>query len=57
MLEIRGTATSRITVWGVADVLDVQSEVGTTMHDPFICRAYFVDGNLADTLVLFEHDH
>jgi hypothetical protein len=54
---LKGIDTSRITVWEVSGVVDVRSEVGTTMHDPFICRAYFVDGNLADTLVLFEHDH
>ena len=54
---LKGVDTSRITAWEVTGVVDVQSEVGTTMHDPFICRAYFVDGNLADTLVLFEHDH
>lgn len=54
---LKGVDTSRITVWEVSGVVDVQSEVGTAMHDPFICRAYFVDGNLADTLVLFEHDH
>jgi hypothetical protein len=49
--------TSRITVWEVTGVVDVQSEVGTTMHDPFSCRAYFVEDDLADTLVLFDHDH
>jgi hypothetical protein len=54
---LKGVDTSRITVWEVSGVVDVQSEVGTTMHDPFTCRAYFVDGNLADTLVLFDHDH
>jgi hypothetical protein len=54
---LKGVDTSRITVWEVSGVVNVQSEVGTTMHDPFTCRAYFVDDNLADTLVLFEHDH
>ena len=54
---LKGVDTSRITVWEVSGVVDVGSEVGTTIHDPFTCRAYFVDGNLADTLVLFEHDH
>jgi hypothetical protein len=26
------------------------------IHDPFSCRAYFVDGTLVHTLVLFDHD-
>ena len=54
---LKGVDTSRITVWEVSGVVDAQSEVGTTMHDPFTCRAYFVDDDLADTLVLFDHDH
>lgn len=54
---LKGVDTSRITVWEVSGVVDAPSEVGTTMHDPFICRAYFVDDDLTDTLVLFEHDH
>jgi hypothetical protein len=48
---------SRITVWNVSGIVDARTEVGSTIHDPFTCRAYFVDGSLADTLVLFEHDH
>lgn len=54
---LKGVATSRITVWQVTGTVDAQSEVGTTMHDPFTCRAYFVDDSLADTLILFEHNH
>lgn len=54
---LKGVETSRITVWEVTGIIDAQSEVGTTMHDPFTCRAYFVDDSLADTLVLFEHKH
>jgi hypothetical protein len=30
---------------------------GDTLTDPFTCRAYFVDGTLTETLVVFEHDH
>jgi hypothetical protein len=54
---LKGVDHSRITVWEVSGVVDAQSEVGTTNHDPFTCRAYFVDDDLADTLVLFDHDH
>jgi hypothetical protein len=31
---LKGVDTSRITVWEVSGVVNVQSEVGTTMHDP-----------------------
>jgi hypothetical protein len=42
----------------VSGVVDVNGDAfGATMHDPFSCRAYFIDGNLAHTLVLFDHDH
>jgi hypothetical protein len=54
---LKGIDHSRITVWNVTGVVNAQSEVGSTIHDPFICRAYFVDGSLADTLVVFDHDH
>ena len=54
---LKGVDHSRITVWNVSGVVDAQNELGATIHDPFSCRAYFVDGQLADTLVLFEHDH
>jgi hypothetical protein len=55
--HLREVDISRITVWEVTGVADAESEVGTTLHDPFTCRAYFVDDSLADTLVLFEHKH
>lgn len=55
--SLKGVDHSRIAVWNVSGVVDAPTELGTTIHDPFSCRAYFVDGNLADTLVLFEHDH
>lgn len=48
---------SRITVRSVEGVVDAPNEVGGTLHDPFTCRAYFVDGDLVDTLVVFDHDH
>jgi hypothetical protein len=34
-----------------------KAEAGGTIRDPFTCRADFVDGNLADTLALFDHAH
>ena len=55
--SLKGVDHSRIAVWNVSGVVDVPNEVGGMIHDPFSCRAYFVDGNLADTLVVFEHDH
>ncbi|MBB3600879.1 hypothetical protein FHT40_000512 [Mycolicibacterium sp. BK556] len=48
---------SRITVLNVSGVVNAPSEVGTTLSDHFDCRAYFVDGSLVHTLVLFEHEH
>lgn len=55
--RLKGVETARISVWEVSGFVDARSEIGTTMHDPFTCRAYFVDADLADTLVIFEHDH
>lgn len=55
--SLKGVDHGRITVWNVAGTVDEQTEVGTLIHDPFTCRAYFVDGVLADTLVLFDHAH
>lgn len=52
-----GVEHSRISVRSVEGVVEVPSEVGSTLRDPFTCRAYFVDGGLADTLVVFDHDH
>jgi hypothetical protein len=54
---LKGVDHSRITVWNVAGVVDAQNAFGAMIHDPFSCRAYFIDGNLAHTLVLFDHDH
>lgn len=54
---LKGVDHSRITVWNVTGTVDAQTEGGTTIHDPFTCRAYFVDDTLADTLVLFDHQH
>ncbi|MFY9918238.1 MAG: hypothetical protein WAL26_07565 [Mycobacterium sp.] len=48
---------SRISVRSVEGVVEAPNEVGGTLHDPFKCRAYFVDGDLVDTLVVFDHDH
>ncbi len=54
---LKGVDHARITVWNVSGTVDAQAEAGGVIHDPFTCRAYFVDGNLADTLVLFDHAH
>lgn len=52
---LKGVDHSRVTVWEVAGDVEAQTEVGSTIHQPFECRAYFVDGDLADTLVLLDH--
>lgn len=52
-----GVERSRISVRSVDGIVDAPNEVGGTLHDPFTCRAYFVDGQLVDTLVVFDHDH
>jgi hypothetical protein len=55
---LKGVDHSRITVLNVSGVVDVSGDAfGATIHDPFSCRAYFIDGNLANTLVLFDHNH
>jgi hypothetical protein len=54
---LKGVDHSRITVWNVSGVVTTQSDSWATIHDRFDCRAYFVDGNLADTLVLLDHSH
>ena len=54
---LKGVDHSRITVLNVSGVVDAQNAFGAMIHDPFSCRAYFIDGNLAHTLVLFDHDH
>lgn len=54
---LRDIGTSRITVLNVSGVANAESEVGTTIEDHFDCRAYFVDGELIRTLVVFDHGH
>jgi len=55
---LKGVDHARITVLNVSGVVDVPGDAfGAAMHDPFSCRAYFVDGDLVHTLVLFHHDH
>ena len=48
---------ARISVLNVSGMANAPSEVGTTIQDDFDCRAYFVDGALAHTLVVFDHAH
>jgi hypothetical protein len=54
---LKGVDTSRITVLDVTGVVNSLNEFGSTIQDHFDCRAYFVDGALAHTLVLFDHPH
>ena len=54
---LKGVDKVRITVLNVSGVVNAQSEVGSTIQDRFDCRAYFVDGSLAHTLVVFDHAH
>lgn len=54
---LKNVDRARITVINVAGVANAPSEVGTTIEDHFDCRAYFVDGTLAHTLVVFDHGH
>jgi hypothetical protein len=55
---LKGVDHSRITVWNVSGVAqEEKTAYGDAIHDRFDCRAYFVDGNLVDALVLFDRDH
>ena len=54
---LKGIDASRISVLNVSGVANAPSEVATTIQDHFDCRAYFVDGALAHTLVVFDHGH
>ena len=54
---LKGIDTSRISVLNVSGVANAPSKVGSTISDRFDCRAYFVDGMLAHTLVVFDHAH
>ena len=54
---LKGADHSRIKVWNVAGIVNSQNDFGDTMQSPFTYRAYFLDGNLAHTLVLLDHNH
>jgi len=54
---LKGVDISRITVLDVTGVVNSLNEFGSTIQDPFDCRAYFVDGSLVQTLVVFDHAH
>jgi hypothetical protein len=54
---LEGVDRSRITVLAVSGTVSAPNAFGDILADPFTCRAYFVDGTLAETLVVFEHDH
>ena len=54
---LKGVDATRITVLNVSGVVNAQTEVGSTIQDHFNCRAYFVDGSLEHTLVVFEESH
>lgn len=55
--QLKGVDASRITVLNVSGVANAPSQVGTMIADHFDCRAYFVDGALTHTLVVFDHAH
>lgn len=48
---------SHIKVWNVAGVVNSKNDFGDSMQTPFTCRVYFLDGDLAHTLVLLDHHH
>lgn len=54
---LEGVDTSRITVLNVSGIINSPNEISLTIADHFDCRAYFVDGRLAHTLLLFDHGH
>ncbi|WP_233211477.1 hypothetical protein [Mycobacterium sp. shizuoka-1] len=54
---LKGVDVARITVFDVTGIVHSLNEFGSPMQDHFSCRAYFVDGSLAHTLVLFDHPH
>lgn len=54
---LKGVDRSRVTVWNVSGIADAQNAFGTMIHDRFSCRAYFIDADLATTLVVFDHEH
>lgn len=54
---LKDVATARISVLNVSGVVNAQTEVGSTIQDHFNCRAYFIDGSLKHTLVVFDESH
>lgn len=54
---LKGVDSARISVLNVSGLVNALAESGATIQDPFDCRAYFVDGSLAHTLVIFDHAH
>lgn len=54
---LKGVDVARISVLNVSGLVNAGTESGSTIQDHFDCRAYFVDGSLAHTLVLFDHAH
>jgi hypothetical protein len=54
---LKGADTARISVLNVSGVVNAQNEIGSTIQDHFNCRAYFIDGTLAHSLVIFDEKH
>jgi len=54
---LKGIDVTRITVLNVSGVVNARTDVGSTIQDHFNCRAYFVDGSLENTLVIFDESH
>ncbi|HNM85787.1 MAG TPA: hypothetical protein PKI77_14835 [Mycobacterium sp.] len=54
---LKGVDAARIKVLNVSGTANAPSEVGSMISDRFDCRAYFVDGTLVHTLVVFDHAH
>lgn len=54
---LKAADRASISVRTASGVVQAPNAFGETLNDPFTCRAYFVDGNLVDTLVVFSHDH
>lgn len=54
---LKGVDIARISVVNVSGVVNAQTELGSTIQDHFNCRAYFIDGTLAHSLVIFDEKH
>ena len=54
-LESRGVPSAVLSAFAVSGVVDAKNAFGDTIHTPFTCRSYFVDGDLAHTLVLLDN--